>query len=134
MDTEGKDYDVWNGLKKKIQSGTDAPGYFPQEGEVWVSSFGKNIGREQNGSGDSFSRPVLVVKKFNNHMFWCVPLSTKQKALDFYFNFTDPYGQKVSAILAQLKLISVKRLKRKLYELVPDTLAKIKEGLRNFIR
>ncbi len=81
-----------------------------------MSALGRNIGYEQNGSGDNFARPVLIVKKFNNNMFWCVPLSTKQKHFDFYFNFTDPNEQKVSAILAQLKLVSVKRLKRKPYE------------------
>lgn len=95
---------------------------------------GKNIGYEQNGSGDNFARPVLVVKKFNNHMFWCVPLSTKQKRFDFYFNFTDPNEQKVSAILAQLKLVSVKRLKRKLYEITPDLLAQMKEKLSGFLK
>jgi len=57
--------------------------------KYFSTTFGKNIGFEQNGSGDNFSRPVLIVKKFNNHMFWCVPLSTKQKTFDFYFNYTD---------------------------------------------
>ena len=84
MTDENKEYDEWNKLKKEIQSGTDVPDYFPQEGEVWMSSLGKNIGFEQNGSGSNFSRPILVVKKFNNHMFWCASLSTKQKKFDFY--------------------------------------------------
>ncbi len=134
MDEENKDYDIWNGLKKKIQFENSPVKYFPQEREVWMSSLGKNIGHEQNGSGNNFSRPVLVVKKFNNHMFWCVPLSTKQKKFDFYFNFTDPNNQKVSVILAQLKLVSIKRLKRKLYEIDVDILEKMKGKLRNFIR
>ena len=105
---ENREYDAWNTLKKKIQAASDEPAYFPQEGEAWMCSLGRNIGNEQNGSGDNFSRPILVVKKFNNRMFWCAPLSTKQKRFDFYFNFTDPNGQKVSVILAQLKLMSVK--------------------------
>lgn len=128
------EYDAWNELKKKIhQIDTKAPDYFPQEGEVWMSSLGKNIGFEQNGSGTNFSRPALVIKKFNNHMFWCASLSTKQKKFDFYYNFTDRNREKVSVILAQLKLISVKRLKRKLYEIKPNTLREIKEKLREFL-
>ena len=67
-----KDFDQWNELKKKIEVEKNEPDKFPKEGEVWMSSLGKNIGFEQNGSGDNFSRPVLIVKKFNNHMFWCV--------------------------------------------------------------
>ncbi|MFH0803976.1 MAG: type II toxin-antitoxin system PemK/MazF family toxin [Candidatus Zambryskibacteria bacterium] len=131
---ESKEYDVWNRLKKKVQFEFEIPTYFPQEGEVWMSSLGKNVGHEQNGSGDNFSRPVLVIKKFNNHMFWCTPLSTRQKPFDFYFNFTDPNNEKVSVILAQLKLISVKRLKRNLYRIDSDIFEKIKEKLRDFIR
>jgi mRNA interferase MazF len=112
-----QDFDDWNNLKKKIEEDEIDPNKFPKEGEVWMSNLGRNIGYEQNGSGDSFSRPVLIVKKFNNHMFWVVPLSTIQKKFDFYFNYTDPHSEKVSAILAQLKLLSIKRLKRNMYSL-----------------
>ena len=133
MNDENKEYDIWNELKKAIQSEISEPDYFPQEGEVWMSSIGKNIGYEQNGSGDNFSRPLLVVKRFNNHMFWCIPLSTKQKKFDFYFNFTDPNNEKVSVILAQMKLVSVKRLKRKLYAIPQNILAEIKEKLKKFL-
>ena len=125
------DYDAWNVLKKEIQASSDVLNYFPQEGEVWMASMGENIGFEQNGGGDNFSRPLLVIKKFNNHMLWCVPLSTKQKEFDFYYNFTDPFEKKVSAILAQMKLVSVKRLRRKLYEISPNMLIEIKEKLRS---
>ena len=128
-----KDFDSWNELKKKIEAEKNEPNKFPKEGEVWMSSLGRNIGFEQNGSGANFSRPVLIVKKFNNHMFWCVSLSTKQKNFDFYFNYTDQNNHKVSAILAQMKLVSVKRLKRKLYELNGDKLQEIKLKLKSFL-
>ncbi len=63
-----QDFDLWNKLKKIL----DFQGYrlpkFPKEGEVWMSNLGKNIGFEQNGGGNNFSRPILVVKKFNNQM------------------------------------------------------------------
>lgn len=63
------DFDSWNEIKKKIHVGGDSPPLFPKAGEVWMCSLGRNIGFEQNGSGNNFSRPVLVVKKFNNKMF-----------------------------------------------------------------
>jgi hypothetical protein len=66
-------------------------------------------------------------------MFWAIPLSTKQKDFDFYFNFTDPNGQKVSAILAQMKLVSVKRLKRDIYIMPPELFEEIKEKLKLFL-
>lgn len=128
-----KDFDSWNELKKKIDVEKNEPDRFPKDGEVWMSSLGKNIGYEQNGSGDNFSRPILIVKKFNNHMFWVIPLSTKQKSFDFYFNFTDPNNQKVSAILAQMKLISVKRLKRKLYDIPNKLFDEMKQKIKSFL-
>ncbi len=126
-------FDAWNELKKKIDIEESSPDRFPKEGEVWMSALGKNIGFEQNGSEDNFSRPVLVVKKFNNHMFWVVPLSTKQKDFDFYFNYADPNGQKVSAILAQMKLLSVKRVERKLYDISKELFDGIKQRLKSFL-
>ena len=128
-----KDFNKWNELKKIIDEKNSLPDNFPKEGEVWMSSVGANIGYEQNGSEDNFSRPMLIIKKFNNHMFWAIPLSTKQKDFDFYFNFTDPNGQKVSAILAQMKLVSVKRLKRDIYVMPKELFEEIKEKLKSFI-
>lgn len=130
---EIKEYDDWNMLKKQIHLGVATVNTFPKEREIWMASLGKNIGFEQNGIGTYFSRPLLVVKKFNNNMFWCVPLSTKQKNFDFYYNFTDPNNQNVSAILAQLRLAGIERLKRKLYEIPDNLFIEIKERLRAFI-
>jgi len=128
-----EDFDRWNELKKKIDTKRNMPNNFPKEGEVWMCDVGLNIGFEQNGSEDNFSRPMLIIKKFNNHMFWAIPLSTKQKDFDFYFNFIDPNGLKVSAKLAQLKLVSVKRLKRDLYILPNDTFIEMKTQLKRFL-
>lgn len=127
------DFDSWNELKKKINVSEDKPDRFPKEGEVWMCVVGKNIGREQNGGSDNFTRPVLVVKKFNNEIFWIVPLSTKQKELDFYFNFTDLNNQKVSVILAQMKLVSVKRLERDIYVMPNELFSKIRQKLKSFL-
>lgn len=128
-----KDFDSWNELKKNIEAEKNDPDKFPKEGEVWMCSLGRNIGFEQNGSEDNFSRPILIIKKFNNHMFWAISLSTKQKDFDFYFNYTDPNNQKVSAILAQMKLVSVKRLKRKLYEIPNELFDEMKQKLKSFL-
>lgn len=134
MHNGSQEFDAWNKLKKQLSFENDTVTYFPKEGEVWMCSLGKNIGYEQNGGGGNFSRPVLIIKKFNNQMFWCVTLSTKQKRIDFYFNFTDPHDQAVSAILAQMKLVSVRRLRRKLYEIAPDLLLQIKSTVQRLLK
>lgn len=128
-----KNFDKWNEFKKRIDEDNNKPVNFPKEGEVWMSNVGINVGFEQNGNEDNFTRPMLIIKKFNNHMFWAVPLSTKQKKFDFYFNFTDLNNQKVSVILAQMKLVSVKRLKRDIYIMPDDLFKDIKEKLKLFL-
>lgn len=114
----GKDFDRWNTEKKRLDSLEFEEGPFPREQWVWVCSIGTNIGREQNG-GKDFDRPALVVKKFNNQMYWVIPLSSKQKPFDFYYNFTDPFGDPVALLSSQLRLVSIKRFKREMYKL-PD--------------
>ncbi len=128
-----KNFDEWNILKKKIDEQEESLTNFPKAGEVWMISMGENIGFEQNGSNQDFSRPVLVIRKFNNHMFWSVPLTTKQKNIDFYFNYTDLENRKVSLILAQMKLTSVKRFKRKLYNLDLSLFDQVRSILKSFI-
>ena len=112
-----KDFDTWNEKKKGIDARENVDAFYPKERWVWMCSVGVNVGFEQDGTGSVFERPVLVVKKFNNKMFWVVPLSSKQKHFDFYYNFTDPNGKRGSVILAQLRLISAKRFIRDMYEM-----------------
>lgn len=127
-----KDFDSWNILKKKIETRQFHSDSFPQEGEVWMNNVGQNIGSEQDGTGESFSRPVLVIKKFNTKIFWIIPLSTKQKNLYFYYNFTDQNQEKVSAILAQLKLSSRKRFERRMYVCDKKVLQEVRLRLKLF--
>jgi mRNA interferase MazF len=127
------DFDRWNKIKKRLARDAPLPPAFPKDGEVWMCSLGKNLGREQDGGSRDFSRPVLVVKKFNNEIFWVVPLSTKQKPLDFYFNYTDPSGAPVAAVLAQLRLVSINRLRRDIYVLPPALLHEVRAQLRAFL-
>ena len=93
-----QDFDRWNDLKKRLDGKIDTPQFFPKEGVVWMTILGKNIGYEQNGVGNQFDRPVLVIKKFNNQMYWAVHID-EAKAFDFYYNFTDPEGKRFQQFL-----------------------------------
>lgn len=126
-------FNVWNELKKSLSRKEIGIPFHPKEGEVWMTVIEKNIGFEQDGGGNNFSRPVLVVKKFNNQMFWAVPLSTKQKDFDFYYNFTDPNQQPVSLILAQMRLLSIKRFIRDMYKLPDEKFILVKQKIKDFL-
>ena len=127
------DFNKWNDIKKNIDAREINPVLFPQLGEVWMCALGKNIGREQNGGGQNFSRPMLVIKKFNNEIFWVIPLSTKQKEIDFYYNFKDKNNQNVSVIISQIRLMHIKRFERKLYDMNIFDVKEIKKRLREYL-
>ena len=62
-----KDFDKWNLEKKSIHSNQEFPFY--NEREIWWCSLGVNVGFEQDGTGQKFDRPVLVIKGFNKNTF-----------------------------------------------------------------
>ncbi len=123
-----KDFDTWNGLKKQIDSASERL-YF-HEREVWACHLGENIGSEQDGRGDGFLRPIIVLRKFNNEIFWGVPLTRTKKKSPFYFAFTLAGSESSSAILSQLRLTDAKRLRRKIGVISKQEFASLKEKLK----
>ena len=108
-----KNFDNWN-IKKKILDEKKAPN--PKTRDIWWAYTGINIGNEQNGGNKSFQRPVLILKKFNNKIFLALPLTTKEKNDKFHFK-TIYKEQPSFIILSQIKLMSSKRLRRKIRRL-----------------
>ena len=107
------DFDGWNELKKETDS--ELVRVFLKERDIFWTRCGKNIGFEQNGKGEYFLRPVVVLKKFNADIFWGVPLTTAvKKDHKYYFEFTSSDGQKSLAIISQLRIFDAKRLSQKM--------------------
>lgn len=86
--------------------------YF-HEREIWWCNLGLNIGFEQDGKGNKYLRPVIIFRKFNNEVFWAIPLTTKKKNNRFYFKIDNKNSFERFAILSQLKLMDAKRLHTK---------------------
>ena len=74
-------------MKKEFLHKEKARPFF-HEGEVWFCALGVNVGFEQDGRGESFLRPIVVIKKFNQEVFWGLPLTKRQKQGQYYFSFT----------------------------------------------
>ena len=110
--TEMKEFDDWNEVKKKANNDNKLVGF--RNRDIFYMKMGENIGFEQNGKGENFVRPIIILKKFNKDMFFGIPLSTKLKCGSFYyeFSFTKRNGEKMTniALLSQMKLYSSKRL------------------------
>jgi mRNA interferase MazF len=125
-----KDFDNWSIRKRKVH-GIDLRPMF-KERDVWWCSLGVNIGDEQDGKGENFTRPVLVFKKFNRNIFLGIPLSTQLKENIFYHrvNFK---GIEQSLLISQIRLIDAKRLRDKMGGMPSSEMQNLKEKFRKLI-
>lgn len=92
-----------------------------------------NIGFEQDGKNERFERPVLVFKKFNKGMFWGIPITSKYKEGKFYFPFNIKKEIMV-AILSQLRVLSSKRLIRRLSKMPENKFYKLNLEVIDFYK
>lgn len=126
-----KNYSNW-GQIKTIVNDKEAR-LFYHERDVWWCSVGLNIGDEQDGKGSTFARPVLVFKKFNNNVFWGIPITKKIKTGKFYVKIELSDGINRSAILSQLKLMDSKRLVSRLGIIIEKNYAEIQKAVIKLI-
>ncbi|DAB39142.1 MAG TPA: toxin-antitoxin system protein, partial [Sulfuricurvum kujiense] len=61
-----KKFDEWNEVKKDTDYNTRIIGIKPRE--IFWAKIGENVGYEQNGKGDNFARPVLIIKKLTKEL------------------------------------------------------------------
>jgi mRNA interferase MazF len=108
-------FEKWNTIKQITHFNNKIIGI--KERDILFVNMGQNIGYEQDGKGDEFLRPVVVIKKFNKNMFLGIALTTKTKDNKYHFEFSyqNKSGKiiKNSAILSQVKLYDTKRVKYK---------------------
>ncbi|MCL5782097.1 MAG: type II toxin-antitoxin system PemK/MazF family toxin [Patescibacteria group bacterium] len=113
----------WIGLKEQLHVSEHVPPFF-KEGEIWWCYIGENIGIEANGKGTKFTRPVLVMKKYDKFSFFAIPLTSKRKFGTWYYNFVHD-GLPQNAQLAQGRVVSYKRLKERVGKIVGDDYEKL---------
>ncbi|MEK7618532.1 MAG: type II toxin-antitoxin system PemK/MazF family toxin [Patescibacteria group bacterium] len=125
-----KNYNLWHKLKTWLHNESER--VFFHEREIWFCFLGSNVGFEQDGKGVDFLRPVVIVKKFNNQIFWGIPLTSTLKDSQYYF-IIEFDGRKNSAILSQLRLIDAKRLRYKAGVLPEDQFLELTKKLKGLI-
>jgi len=123
-------FDEWNRYKKQLNT-LKRKIHF-HEREIWFCYLGKNVGHEQDG-GEAFLRPVIILKKFNKRLFWGIPLTLKSKEGTFYILTKDNKNKERTAILSQLKLLDVNRLKSKLGQVALEEFQNIKKTIRGWL-
>ena len=126
-----KQFNKWNKVKQETEL-IDKRVYF-KERDIFWTRLGKNIGYEQNGKGDEFQRPVLIIKKYSNDMFLGIPLSTTLREGSFYFQFNFLDDKRSTALLVQQKLYSNKRLMKKIGMINKNDFAELQVKLYDLI-
>jgi mRNA interferase MazF len=123
-----KEYDNWNKLKKSIDQKEIGAEFNFHSGDVWWIALGVNIGKEIDGKNKTFERPALVLKVINKHTLYVLPLTSKEHFLDKY-HFKVNYGDGDSGVVvfSQIRVVSSKRLLRKLSRIKKNDLNKIKK-------
>ncbi|MEI6042199.1 MAG: type II toxin-antitoxin system PemK/MazF family toxin [bacterium] len=122
----------WMHSKKRIDSKERAETVI-KEREVYWCSLGENIGDEENGKGTVFRRPVLIFKKFNNRIFWGIPMSTKNK-VNIYYLKVKLRDMEQSVMLSQLRILDTKRLDTKIGYLSEGDFIKIQNSIMDIIK
>ena len=102
-----KNFDFWNKIKKQTDNTKSETRISP--GEIRWCKFGLNIGNEILGKGETFKRPVLILKKFSRDVFLGLPLTKKKSLGSWYYQINN---EKVdgSIILNQSRTLDRKRL------------------------
>ncbi len=107
---------------------------FFHERELWFAFLGINVGFEQDGKGDEFLRPIVIIRKFNNEIFWGIPTTSKPKQGKYYFTFTYNRDDSTTAILSQLRLIDSKRLKYKIGHINTNDFLELKKRIISLLK
>lgn len=95
---------------------------FFHEREIWFCYLGANVGFEQDGTGEDFLRPVLILRKFNKYMFWALPLTKPKIKMNnkkeaYYHSFSFGSGTISIAILSQIRTVDARRLAYRISEI-----------------
>ena len=131
MYNKKQNLEKWNTLKQITQE-SNKKVYFKERDIFWLK-VGENIGFEQNGKGDKFQRPVLVVKRYTNDMFLGIPLSTTSRDGSFFFQFSFKEDEISTALLVQQRLFSSKRCIKKIGKINQEDFRKLKQKLYDLI-
>lgn len=125
-----KDYKIWHEIKRNIEHKDSRINF--QIRDILFCSIGENIGFEQDGRGEEFLRPVVVIKKFNKQIFWGVPLTYTDKNSKYYFSFL-LNKEKSVAILSQIRLFDAKRIKYKIGMINENDFVVLKEKIKQLL-
>ena len=127
-----KDYSEWMNVKREINNKIGLKIKYFKEKDIWWANIGENVGFEEDGKGEHFLRPVLILRKFNQNLLLSVSLSNTNKEGIYYSKFKSKKIQG-NVLLSQIRTIDSARLTRKMGMVSDLDFNIIKEKLRKII-
>ena len=103
-----KNFDEWNKKKKMIHNNNDVKLYHTRE--LWWASLGVNIGSEQDGSGENYDRPILILKGLSKETCIVLPLTSSLEKHKMRIPIKKVQGKEASVLISQIRVIDTKRL------------------------
>ena len=122
-----KDFDTWN--KEKKQAHTEQPRLYTVR-EVWWCRLGVNIGSEQDGSGQLFLRPVVIIRGFGRDTCMVVPLTTSSRRHPLRIPMGEIQEKEAMALLSQIRVIDTRRLIEKVGFLPKEVFTRLRKAVR----
>lgn len=130
---QNKDFDKWNEEKKIIDKVSQKVFGYPRE--IWWCCLGVNVGAETDGKNENFERPVLIMRVYNKETMLILPITSKLKDDKFHaplILINQGKEKRTFIKLTQPRIISNKRLVRKIAVVPKDKFEIIREKFRDF--
>jgi len=126
-----KDFNKWNEKKKNIHQKNFVPFFHTRE--VWWCCLGLNVGFEQDGSGQEYYRPVLILKGMSRYTFVAIPLTSSLDQHKLRFPIGRVEGKEARGLLSQIRVLDAKRLVRKVGYLDQAIFDGIKKAVKDML-
>jgi len=125
-----KDFDNWNEIKKKTEA--EKPRLYTVR-EIWWCRFGVNIGTEQDGKGEWYVRPCIILRGFGSDACLVVPLTTSPRKHVLRISLGKINGEKANANLSQIRVVDARRLEEKIGFLDIDIFSKLRKAAKDLL-
>ncbi|KKU58619.1 MAG: hypothetical protein UX81_C0020G0003 [Parcubacteria group bacterium GW2011_GWA2_47_12] len=125
-----KDFDAWNEVKKRTDA--EEPRLYTVR-EIWWCRFGVNIGTEQNGRGEWFVRPCVILRGFGPEACLVVPLTTSIRIHPLRVSVGMVDGRAARANLSQLRIVDTRRLEKKIGFLEKKIFIDIRKAVKGLL-
>lgn len=125
-----KDFDTWNKIKKRTDM--ESPRLYTVR-EVWWCRFGVNIGTEQDGRGENFLRPAVILRGFGPDACLVAPLTTSARNHPLRVSVGLVDGRPARVNLSQLRVVDTRRLVEKIGFLKKEIFTSIRKTAKGLL-